>query len=52
MARPTLRIERLQQRWQQSPLHGGLLGIASVALATAGIAAVCALIAYVVTLVY
>lgn len=50
--RPPIRLERLQQRWQQSPFHGGLLGIFSVAVATAAIGALCALIALVVTLVY
>lgn len=50
--RPYIRIETLQRRWQQSPLHGGLRGIASVALATAVIGAACAVIALIVTLVY
>jgi hypothetical protein len=50
--RPTLRLESLQQRWQQSPFHGGLLGIISVAVATAAIGAICALIALAVTFVY
>lgn len=50
--RPYVRIETLQQRWQESPFTGGLLGILSVALATGVIAAVCALIALVVSLAY
>lgn len=50
--RPYVRIETIQERWQQSPFAGGVLGILAVALATAVIAAVCAAIALVVTLVY
>jgi hypothetical protein len=50
--RPYIRIETLQQRWQESPFTGGLVGILSVALATAALAAVCALIALVVSLIY
>jgi hypothetical protein len=50
--RPVVRIEALQGRWQDSPLKGGLLGILSVALATAVIAAACAVIALVATLIY
>ena len=38
--RPFVRIETLQERWQESPFTGGLLGIVSVALATAAIGAV------------
>ena len=50
--RPYIRMETLQQRWQQSPFTGGLLGILSVAVATAVIAALCAVIALVVALIY
>lgn len=50
--RPRVRIETLHERWQDSPFKGGLLGILSVALATGVIAAACAAIALVVTLVY
>jgi hypothetical protein len=50
--RPVVRIEALQERWQDSPLQGGLLGILWVALATAVIAVACGLIALVVTLIY
>lgn len=50
--RPFVRIETLQERWQESPFTGGVLGIVSVALATAAIGAVCAVIALVVSLFY
>lgn len=50
--RPYVRMETLQQRWQESPFTGAMLGILSVALATGFIAIVCTLIALVVTLVY
>jgi hypothetical protein len=50
--RPYIRIETLQQRWQESPFTGGLVGILSVALATAALAVVCALIALIVSLIY
>ena len=50
--RPAIRIETLQARWHDSPLKGGLLGIVSVALATAVVAAACAAIALVVTAIY
>ena len=43
---------RLRTGWRRSPLHGAVLGIASVALATLAVGAVCAVIAYVVTWIY
>lgn len=42
----------IRARWRRSPFHGGLLGIASVALATVAIGVVCAAITLVVTLIY
>jgi hypothetical protein len=48
--RPPMRL--LRDRWRRSPFHGGLLGIASVALATVAVGAVCAGIALVVALIY
>ena len=50
--RPKVGVDSLQQRWGGSGLAGGLLGIASVIAATAGIGLVCALIALIVALVY
>ncbi|HSJ47075.1 MAG TPA: hypothetical protein VK923_20580 [Euzebyales bacterium] len=45
-------VDRLQERWRRSPLHGAALGIAAVALATVAVAAVCTAIAFVVTSIY
>ena len=45
-------VDRLQERWRRSPLHGAVLGIASVAVATLAVGAVCAVIALVVTWIY
>jgi hypothetical protein len=45
-------VDRLQAGWRRSPLHGAVLGIASVALATVAVGAVCAAIAFVVTWIY
>lgn len=45
-------IDRLREVWRRSPFHGGLLGIASVALATVAVGAVCAAIAAVVTALF
>jgi hypothetical protein len=45
-------IDRLQARWRRSQLQGALLGIASVAMATVVVGAVCAVIALVVTWIY
>jgi hypothetical protein len=45
-------MELVRDRWRRSPFHGGLLGIASVALATVAVAVVCAGIALVVALIY
>lgn len=50
--RPNVRVETLQERWQESPLYGLLFGILSVTLATVAIGLVCALIALIVTLLY
>lgn len=50
--RPYIRMEAIRRRWEESPFHGGMLGIASVAAATAGIAIVCTVIALIVTLIY
>jgi hypothetical protein len=50
--RPKVRLETLQDRWRDSPLHGGVVGILAVALATGVIAVACAAIALVVTLIY
>jgi hypothetical protein len=50
--RPVVRLGSVQQRWRDSPLKGGVVGILSVALATAVIAAACAAIALVVTLAF
>ena len=50
--RPVVRIEALQERWRDSPLQGGLLGILWVALATGLVAAACGVIALVVSLIY
>lgn len=50
--RPYVRVSHLRDRWQHSPFHGGLLGIASVAAATVAIGVVCALVALVVSLIY
>ena len=52
LKRPSVRLAELRERWQRSPLHGGLLGIASVALATLAVGVVCSLVAVVVTLIY
>jgi hypothetical protein len=45
-------VGRLRLDWRQTPFHGALLGIASVALATAGVALICAAIAAIVTWIY
>jgi hypothetical protein len=45
-------MESLHARWQESPFRGGVIGILSVALATAVVAVACGLIALVVTLAY
>jgi hypothetical protein len=50
--RPVVRVESLQERWRDSPLQGGLLGILWVALATGVIAVACGVIVLVVTLIY
>lgn len=50
--RPDVRIESLQQRWQESPLYGGLIGILSISVATLVLGLVCAMIALAVTLIY
>lgn len=53
MPRPaTMRRAAIRQRWEESPFQGGLLGMVSVALATAATGVACALIALVVSLVY
>lgn len=45
-------IDRLREFWRRSPFHGGLLGIASVALATVAVGAVCAVVAVIVTAIF
>lgn len=50
--RPNVRMRDLRQRWERSPFRGGLLGIASVALATLGVGIACTVIALIVTLIY
>jgi hypothetical protein len=47
-----LPAQLVRDRWRRSPFHGGLLGIASVALATVAVGVVCAGIAFVVALIY
>ena len=50
--RPYVRVEALQERWRESPLYGGLIGILSVTVATLALGLVCALIALIVTLIF
>lgn len=50
--RPDVGVETLRKRWQGSPVIGGMLGIASVAAATAAIGLVCGLIALIVAVIY
>ena len=50
--RPYVRIETLQERWQESPFTGGLMGILSVTLATGVIAVACTVIALIVSLIF
>lgn len=45
-------VEQLREVWRRSPFQGGLLGIASVALATVAVGTVCAVIAAVVTAIF
>jgi hypothetical protein len=45
-------VTRLRAGWRRSPLHGAVLGIASVALATLAVALACTAIAFVVTTIY
>ena len=50
--RPSVRVFDLRERWQRSPLRGGLLGIASVALATLAVGVLCTLVTVIVPLIY
>lgn len=52
LRRPDIDVDTLRQRWETSPFRGGVLGILSVAVATAGIGALCTVIALVVALIY
>lgn len=45
-------MTRLRTLWQRSPFRGGLLGIASVAAATAVVGAACAAVAILISLIY
>lgn len=45
-------MKSLRARWDQSGFRGGLVGIASVALATVAVGLVCAVVAVVVTAVF
>lgn len=49
---PYTRLSSLRRGWDRSPFHGGLLGIASVALATFAVGILCALVAVIVSLIY
>lgn len=49
---PHIRLSSLRRVWDRSPFHGGLLGIASVALATLAVGVVCTLVAVIVSLIY
>ncbi len=50
--RPYRRLSKLRHRWERSPFTGGLVGIASVALATLGVGLACSVIALIVSLIY
>lgn len=45
-------MQRLREHWDQSGFRGGLVGIASVGLATVAVGLVCAVVAVVVTAVF